>query len=87
MIVVKKFSYGDLLMSCTLRRLGSRIERDGETQKPMLILTTENTGKLPIPGIAGVLRIGSDDNPERKFKRSSTSDATLLASRVVVTNE
>ncbi|KAF9964303.1 hypothetical protein BGZ70_006656 [Mortierella alpina] len=63
------------------------IERDADTQQPILILTTENTGKLPIPGIAGVLRIGSDDNAERKFKRSTASIATLLSSSMVGTKD
>ncbi len=53
----------------------------------MLILTTENAGKLPIPGIAGVMRIGTEGNAERKFKRTMASCAALLLSSVVVAKE
>ncbi|KAG0214039.1 hypothetical protein BGX28_002905 [Mortierella sp. GBA30] len=72
----------DLLLANSLV-ICSRIERDPETQKPLLILTTENTGKIPIPGLSGTVRIGNDDNAERNFKRSTASRATLFSCNVV----
>jgi hypothetical protein len=61
---------------------GSRIDRDNGSDQPLLTLTTENTSQFPIPGVAGQLRIGKDDNNDSKFVDSPGSQATLLSSTV-----
>ena len=63
--------------------LGSRIERDEGTDKPILIITTENKSQFPIPGISGTLRIGRDDNADKKFERSVISVANLISSTII----
>ncbi|KAF9091069.1 hypothetical protein BGX23_005505 [Mortierella sp. AD031] len=59
--------------------ISSRIERDDSTDKPLLILITENKSQFPIPGLSGTLRIGNDDNKEKRFKRSTASLATVIS--------
>ncbi|KAF9351592.1 glycerol ethanol, ferric requiring protein [Mortierella sp. AD094] len=63
--------------------ISSRIERNDRTDKPLLILTTENKSHFPIPGVSGIIRIGMDNNEDRKFESSAGSSATLLSSSVV----
>ncbi|KAG0015172.1 glycerol ethanol, ferric requiring protein [Entomortierella chlamydospora] len=63
--------------------ISSRIERNDRTDKPLLILTTENKSHFPIPGVSGIIRIGMDNNEERKFESSAGSSATLLSSSMV----
>ncbi|KAF8947268.1 hypothetical protein BGZ47_009762 [Haplosporangium gracile] len=59
--------------------ISSRIERNGNTDKPILVLVTENKSQFPIPGLSGSLRIGNDDNKERMFKRSTASFTTVIS--------
>ncbi|KAF9169952.1 hypothetical protein BGX20_009620 [Mortierella sp. AD010] len=63
--------------------ISSRIERNDRTDKPLLILTTENKSHFPIPGVSGIIRIGMDNNEKRKFESSAGSSATLLSSSMV----
>ncbi|KAG0288977.1 hypothetical protein BGZ97_006603 [Linnemannia gamsii] len=65
--------------------ISSRIERDESTDKPILILVTENKSQFPIPGLSGSLRIGNDDNKEKKFKCSTASLATIISKTYTMT--
>ncbi|KAH7046288.1 hypothetical protein BKA57DRAFT_72761 [Linnemannia elongata] len=65
--------------------ISSRIERDDSTDKPILVLITENKSQFPIPGLSGSLRIGNDDNKERKFKRSTASLTTVISKTYTMT--
>ncbi|KAI7826043.1 hypothetical protein BC939DRAFT_502000 [Gamsiella multidivaricata] len=62
--------------------LSSSVERDDRTDKPLLVLTTENKSQFPIPAITGKIRIGKDNNEERKFEVSHNSRAILLSSNM-----
>jgi hypothetical protein len=68
-----------------LSSTASRIERDESTDKPILILVTENKSQFPIPGLSGSLRIGNDDNKEKKFKCSTASLATIISKTYTMT--
>ncbi|KAG0374740.1 hypothetical protein BGX24_010013 [Mortierella sp. AD032] len=63
----------------------SRIERDDSTDKPILTLVTENKSQFPLLGISGTLRIGNDDNPERKFNPSTAALATVVSKTYTMT--
>ncbi|KAF9132146.1 hypothetical protein BGW39_000722 [Mortierella sp. 14UC] len=62
----------------------SRIERDDSSDKPILTLVTENKSQFPLPGLSGTLRIGNDDNPERKFTLSTAALATVVSKTYTV---
>ncbi|KAF9200740.1 hypothetical protein BGZ49_009016 [Haplosporangium sp. Z 27] len=61
----------------------SEIERNEKTDKPLLILTTENKSHFPIPSVSGTIKIGKDNNTNRKFECSPDSNVTLLSSSIV----
>lgn len=65
--------------------LASRVERDDRTDKPILVLITENKSQFPIPGLSGSLRIGNDDNKEKRFKRSTASLTTIISKTYTTT--
>ncbi|KAF9125435.1 hypothetical protein BGX30_000461 [Mortierella sp. GBA39] len=65
--------------------ISSRLERVDSTDKPILVLITENKSQFPIPGLSGSLRIGNDDNKERKFKRSTASLTTVISKTYTMT--
>ncbi|KAG0294079.1 hypothetical protein BGZ96_001834 [Linnemannia gamsii] len=66
--------------------ISSRIEHDDSTDNPILILVTENKSQFPIPGLSGSLRIGNDDNKDKKFKCSTTSLATVISKTYTMIN-
>ncbi|KAF8961348.1 hypothetical protein BGZ46_001363 [Entomortierella lignicola] len=63
--------------------ISSRIERNEKTDKPLLILTTENKSHFPIPSVSGTIRIGRDNSENRKFEWSPDSNVKLLSSSIV----
>ncbi|KAF9909354.1 hypothetical protein EC991_008739 [Linnemannia zychae] len=65
--------------------ISSRIESGDSSDKPILILVTENKSQFPLPGLAGTLRIGNDDNPERKFILSTAALATVVSKTYTMT--
>ncbi|KAF9582782.1 hypothetical protein BGW38_010762, partial [Lunasporangiospora selenospora] len=69
----------EMLLASNLN-ICSRIERDERSDKPLLVITTENKSQLPIPHIVGLLKIGRDDNQERTFETSEQSKWTLVSS-------
>ncbi|GJJ71256.1 hypothetical protein EMPS_03606 [Entomortierella parvispora] len=61
----------------------SRIERDGRSEKPLLIITTENKSQFPIPNVSGTLRMGRIDEEDNTFTQSFDSNANLKSSTLI----
>ncbi|KAG0343585.1 hypothetical protein BG004_005193, partial [Podila humilis] len=69
----------DLLLLDNLN-ISTRIERRKLSDRPLIVVTTENKSRFPLPGLTGTLLIGRDDNETRTFEAAADPCAYLVSS-------
>ncbi|KAF9319806.1 hypothetical protein BG003_008100 [Podila horticola] len=74
----------DLLLVDNLS-ISTRVERRSISERPLIIVVTENKSRFPLPGLTGTLWIGRDDNEAKTFKAVQDSRAFLVSGTTTTT--
>ncbi|KAG0027909.1 hypothetical protein BGZ82_008709 [Podila clonocystis] len=74
----------DLLLVDNLS-ISTRVERRSISERPLIIVVTENKSRFPLPGLTGTLWIGRDDNEAKMFEAVQDSRAFLVSGTTTTT--
>ncbi|KAF9330745.1 glycerol ethanol, ferric requiring protein [Podila minutissima] len=74
----------DLLLVDNLS-ISTRVERRSISERPLIIVVTENKSRFSLPGLTGILRIGRDDNEAKTFEAVQDSRAFLVSGTTTTT--
>ncbi|KAG0032127.1 hypothetical protein BGZ81_011616 [Podila clonocystis] len=74
----------DLLLVDNLS-ISTRVERRSISERPLIIVVTENKSRFPLPGLTGTLWIGRDDNEAKTFEAVQDSRALLVSGTTTTT--
>ncbi|KAG0083115.1 hypothetical protein BGZ93_005026 [Podila epicladia] len=76
----------DLLLVDNLS-ISTRVERRSISERPLIIVVTENKSRFPLPGLTGTLWIGRDDNEAKTFEAVQDSRAFLVSGITTTTSK